>query len=286
MAEDASDVIEMLTQEHEELRAGLGAIERISGPRERKEMASALAVAIRRHLVTEELHIYPAVEKWVPGLAATLEHDRDEHELIVQMVQELEGLEADDPTFEERLDDLRDLVRHHSTSEEQHQFPQLRAHVPGEVLLELASKVGCPDPAAFRARQVPRPQDFETSPAGPSLRERTTEEILDDHLRCRIADDVEADIRRNYAADVIIFTSKGAYAGHQAVRELHEKLRAHVPSNYEIVLKLTSGPYAFIEWRAREAGRSVEDGADSFVVRNGRIVFQSIHYSVQETMPL
>jgi hypothetical protein len=50
------------------------------------------------------------------------------------------------------------------------------------------------------------------------------------------------------------------------------------------VTKLADGRFAF-SWRAREPGKSVEDGADSFVVEKGQIVFQSIHYSVQEVMP-
>jgi hypothetical protein len=67
---------------------------------------------------------------------------------------------------------------------------------------------------------------------------------------------------------------------------LDRKLREHVPDTFEIVLKLVHGPYGYIEWRAREPGKSVEDGADSFLIEGGKIVFQSIHYSVQEIMPL
>lgn len=117
------------------------------------------------------------------------------------------------------------------------------------------------------------------------LAKRSTQEVLDDHLRCRKSGDVEADIERNYSPDVIIFTARGAFEGHEAVRELNTKLREHVPENVEIVLNLANGRFGYIEWRAREPGRSVEDGADSFAIEEGKIVFQRIHYSVQETMP-
>ena len=114
---------------------------------------------------------------------------------------------------------------------------------------------------------------------------RTTEIVLEDHLRCRMDGDIEGDIERNYSPDVVLMTPKGIREGHDAVREFNRILHEYVPDRYEFPRKLTRGPFAYIEWRAREPGRSVEDGADSFVVLNGRIVFQTIHYSVQETMP-
>jgi len=117
------------------------------------------------------------------------------------------------------------------------------------------------------------------------LAERGTQAVLDDHLRLRMAHDVESDIARNYAPEVVMLTSVGKREGHEAVRDYAKILKEHVPPDYEVVVKHVSGRFAFIEWRAREPGRSVEDGADSFVVENGKIVFQSIHYTLMETMP-
>ncbi len=114
---------------------------------------------------------------------------------------------------------------------------------------------------------------------------RTTAEVIEDHLRRRMDNDIDGDIRHNYADEVAVLTSDGARFGADGVRELHKRLRRTVPHRYEIVSLLTHGRFGFIAWRAREPGKSVEDGADSFVVEDGRIVFQSIHYSVQEVMP-
>lgn len=114
---------------------------------------------------------------------------------------------------------------------------------------------------------------------------RSTREVLDDHLQRRMDGDVEGDIAHNYAPDVVVLTATGKRIGHEAVRHFSAMLREHVPPTYEIVRKEVEGRFAFIEWRAREPGRSVEDGADSFVVEDGRIVLQTIHYTLQETMP-
>jgi hypothetical protein len=44
---------------------------------------------------------------------------------------------------------------------------------------------------------------------------------------------------------------------------------------------LVVGNYAFLEWRGDAERVTVEDGADSFVIHDGRIVMQSIHYTVR-----
>lgn len=114
---------------------------------------------------------------------------------------------------------------------------------------------------------------------------RSTPEVLDDHLECRMGHDLEGDLARNYSPDVVMLTAAGERRGHDAVRYFHAILRDHVPGSYEFPRKLVDGRFAFIEWRAREPGRSVEDGADSFVIEDGKIVMQTIHYTLQETMP-
>lgn len=118
-----------------------------------------------------------------------------------------------------------------------------------------------------------------------AVQTRSTQDVLDDHLQKRLDGDVEGDVAANYATDVVLLTAAGNALGHDAVRHFATILTEHVPPRYEIVRKDVEGRFAFIEWRAREPGRSVEDGADSFVVEHGRIVMQSIHYTLQETMP-
>ena len=127
--------------------------------------------------------------------------------------------------------------------------------------------------------------DSEATETDAALERRDTRQVIDDHIQCRQDGDIERDIARNYAADVVVLTSNGPAAGHDAVRHYDAILRKHVPHDYEIITEDTHGRFGFIAWRAREPGKSVEDGADSFVVENGRIVFQSIHYSIQQVMP-
>lgn len=115
---------------------------------------------------------------------------------------------------------------------------------------------------------------------------RTTKEVLEDHLHCRKHGDIEGDLRRNFSKDVVLLTSRGKFYGHDHVRHLNKLLHEAVQTEkYEFPVKLIEGSYAFIEWRARQPGKSVEDGADSFVIEDGKIVMQTIHYMIEETMP-
>ena len=113
-------------------------------------------------------------------------------------------------------------------------------------------------------------------------RPRSAREVFVDHLRCRSARAVEEDIARNYAAGVVLLTGCGLHRGHEGVRLLARLLDEQLPcAAYEYRTRLVGGEVAFLEWSARCAAASVEDGADSFLIRDGKIVAQTIHYTVR-----
>lgn len=66
------------------------------------------------------------------------------------------------------------------------------------------------------------------------------------------------------------------------MRESRTILAEDLPGgDLEYLTKLCSDDYAFLEWRGQSQDIHIEDGADSFVIREGRIVMQSIHYTVR-----
>lgn len=121
-------------------------------------------------------------------------------------------------------------------------------------------------------------------PHSPSHRNpRTTEEVFHDHLRKRQAGDVEGDIRENYDESVVLLTGTGIYRGHEGVRESAKELEYYLPdANFEYRTTRVAAEYAFLEWHGRSHAGEVRDGTDAFVIRNGRIVAQMIHYTVLE----
>jgi hypothetical protein len=115
----------------------------------------------------------------------------------------------------------------------------------------------------------------------PTLSKRSTQEVFEDHLTKRDEDNFEGDLKLNYAPDVVMLTCSGIFGGHEGLRQYYQVLMKSLPyAKIECFNKLIAGEFAFLEWRAKNHSVEVREGADSFVIRDGKIVFQSIHYKV------
>jgi hypothetical protein len=113
---------------------------------------------------------------------------------------------------------------------------------------------------------------------------RSTREVLDDHLRLASRGDFDTDFSRNYHPNVSLLTSFGTYRGRDGLRELTDLLLRQAPDpRFEYHDLQADGQVCYLRWSGRGAtGSALLDGADSYVVRDGRIVAQTIHYRVEE----
>jgi hypothetical protein len=112
---------------------------------------------------------------------------------------------------------------------------------------------------------------------------RTTTEVIQDHLMKRLNGDLEEDIAENFAEDVIILSSFGTFHGHQGVEDSAKVLMRRLgKGTYAYNHTQIEGAYAFLEWTGEAGTQVVCDGADSFIVRDGKIVMQTIHYTPAE----
>jgi len=112
---------------------------------------------------------------------------------------------------------------------------------------------------------------------------RSTHDVFEDHLQKRMAGKLEEDIAANFAPDVILLTGTGMLHGQDGVRTSARQLEHYLGgTDFTFTSKLVEGEYAFLEWRGENKHKVVCDGADSFVIRDGKIVMQSIHYTVQD----
>lgn len=110
---------------------------------------------------------------------------------------------------------------------------------------------------------------------------RTTEEVFEDHLQRRLADDIEGDIRHNFSEACVLLTGEGIFMGRDGVRRSAALLKERlVGPRYKYRTRLVAGEIAFLEWTADSENAHVYDGADSFCIRGGQIVAMTIHYTV------
>ena len=114
----------------------------------------------------------------------------------------------------------------------------------------------------------------ETSP-------RTPQTVFDDHLELALQGRFDEDIAKNFSEDCVVLTNRGAFRGHEGLRKLAAMLQAEVPdAEYTYVNRLVEDRFALLEWTADCGDVAVHDGADSFVIENGKVVAQTIHYTL------
>ncbi len=111
---------------------------------------------------------------------------------------------------------------------------------------------------------------------------RSTQEVFDDHLARSDEGSWERDLAKNYATDVVVLTGFGIFRGRDGMRECTRQLQEELPDvTFEYRTRVVEGEFAFLEWTADSPRAEVRDGADSYVARDGRIVAQTIHYTVE-----
>ncbi|HLS02929.1 MAG TPA: nuclear transport factor 2 family protein [Beutenbergiaceae bacterium] len=105
-------------------------------------------------------------------------------------------------------------------------------------------------------------------------------EIIYSHLAYRLRGETDQDITKNFAQDVVVLSSLGRFYGHEGVKESAGILSEQTAGgSFSYRQTLIEDQYAFLEWTASAPQGKICDGADSFVVKDGLIVLQTIHYS-------
>lgn len=115
----------------------------------------------------------------------------------------------------------------------------------------------------------------------PASDTRTARAVLDDHLTKAKQGSIEDDLKENYDEDLVLLGNYGVHRGHEGARYLADLLMEQLPDaqfSYDTIQ--TEGEFGFLQWSAEASnGTRVDDGADSFVIRDGKIVAQTIYYT-------
>jgi ketosteroid isomerase-like protein len=109
---------------------------------------------------------------------------------------------------------------------------------------------------------------------------RSPQAIMDHHSIALENADIE-DIVADYADDAIVMTRTGIRLGKDGVRAAFQELLQDLPrATWTTKTALFEHDLFFLEWAAQSIAHTVDDGADTFVFRDGWIRAQTLHYTL------
>jgi len=112
----------------------------------------------------------------------------------------------------------------------------------------------------------------------------STKEVLERHLKCFGSGDL-AGLLADYVPDTVVFRPNGfggpggVAKGPTALREVFSIVLAEFArpdTRFELRQQAIEGDYGYIVWEAETAQNVYELGSDTFIVKDGKIVAQSI----------
>jgi uncharacterized protein (TIGR02246 family) len=110
---------------------------------------------------------------------------------------------------------------------------------------------------------------------------RTAQEVFKDHHEAMAAGDLDA-IVGDYADDALFITRERVLRGKDGVREAFTRIFEDLPDvRFDVHTRVLEGDFLFLEWAATATGAPADDGVETLVVRDGEIVLQTAHYTVQ-----
>jgi len=110
---------------------------------------------------------------------------------------------------------------------------------------------------------------------------RSAIDVFKHHAQEMIAGDLD-DIVADYSDDARFITAAGVLHGKAGVRTGFTNLFAELPRpRFDVRTRILDGEVLFLEWSATADGSRADDGVETFLVRDGEIVLQTVHYTVQ-----
>jgi len=105
----------------------------------------------------------------------------------------------------------------------------------------------------------------------------STTEVLDHHLKCFGAGDLEG-ILSDYAPGAVLFTPDGPLNDIDEIRRFFQAMLAEFGqpgTTFSMKIRSVVGEFSYVVWTAETADNVYEMGTDTQVVRDGKIVAQS-----------
>lgn len=109
---------------------------------------------------------------------------------------------------------------------------------------------------------------------------RTPEEVFADHSARLATGDLDV-VLENYAENAVFITPETVRHGREGVRKGLQQLIKDTPEAEWSLSHRTAGEVLLLMWTAAGPQFRIQDGVDTFVVRDGLIQAQTVSYTVQ-----
>lgn len=123
----APNAIELLKQDHASVKKAFKEFEKMdpTDTATLQELVTMVCNELKVHTMIEEEIFYPAVREAIDD-EDLMNEAQVEHDSAKVLIQQLEGMKADDPLFVANFAVLAEQIEHHAKEEETEMFPQLK----------------------------------------------------------------------------------------------------------------------------------------------------------------
>jgi hemerythrin superfamily protein len=141
------DVVDLLLEQHDEIKSLFGEVRRISGPA-KQELFQDLVRLLAVHESAEETAVHPVARHKLEAGEQVVEQRLEEEDRAKKTLADLYEMGVDQPEFDRRLQEFEADVIEHATKEEGEEFLRLRGTVDADTLRRMAGAVKAAEAAA------------------------------------------------------------------------------------------------------------------------------------------
>lgn len=123
------DVVTGLVAQHSLVRDLMAEVLTSTG-QQRRETFGRLLALLSVHETAEEEVVHPVARDLAAAEGAVVDDRLAEEHAAKEVLEQLDGMDTDDPAFENTFAELRTSVLDHAVSEQRYEFNRIRQHAP------------------------------------------------------------------------------------------------------------------------------------------------------------
>jgi len=133
-------ISQLIAHDHAELKQAYRNIKNASDADTKTRWRNQFTWELARHSIAEELIVYPAMETNVANGKSMAEKDRQEHQVVKELLYKIQDMDVEKSEFEPTLDELMKNLSQHIDEEEAHDMPALEKAISPEDSQSMSTK--------------------------------------------------------------------------------------------------------------------------------------------------